>query len=96
MLGRRRWPGLLVAAAAGLVIAMLGALGPGQALLRSLIDWWPGFAVLRDGQQFIAPLALAEALGLGLGTARLLAAGAPASSGRPSSRPRSRWSSCRC
>ena len=75
LLGRRRWPGLLVAAAAGLVIAMLGALGPGQALLRGLIDWWPGFAVLRDGQQFIAPLALAEALGLGLVTARLLAAG---------------------
>jgi hypothetical protein len=75
LFGRRRWPGLLVAAAAGLVIALLGALGPGQALLRGLIGWWPGFAVLRDGQQFIAPLALAEALGLGLVTARLLAAG---------------------
>jgi hypothetical protein len=75
LLGRRRWPGLLMAAAAGLVIALLGALGPGQALLRGLIGWWPGFAVLRDGQQFIAPLALAEALGFGLVTARLLAAG---------------------
>jgi hypothetical protein len=75
LLGRRRWPGLLVAAAAGLVIAFLGAVGPGQALLRDLISWWPGFAVLRDGQQFVAPLALAEALGLGLVTARLLAAG---------------------
>jgi hypothetical protein len=73
LLGRRRWPGLLIAAAAGLVIAMLGALGPGQDLLRSLIGWWPGFAVLRDGQQFIAPLALAEALGLGLIVSRLLA-----------------------
>jgi hypothetical protein len=75
LLGRRRWPGLPVAAAAGLLVALLGAFGPGQALLRGLIGWWPGFAVVRDGQQFIAPLALAEALGLGLVTARLLAAG---------------------
>jgi hypothetical protein len=27
---------------------------------------WPGFAILRDGQQFVAPLALAQALGAGL------------------------------
>ena len=73
LLGRRRWAGLPAAATAGLVIALLGTVGPGQALLRSLIGWWPGFAVLRDGQQFIAPLALAEALGLGLVVARLLA-----------------------
>jgi hypothetical protein len=76
--GRARWPGLAVAAAAGLVIAMLGAVGAGQDLLRAMIGWWPGFAVLRDGQQFVAPLALAEALGLGLLVARVLAAGRPA------------------
>jgi hypothetical protein len=75
LLGRRRWPGLLVAAALGLAIALLGATGPGQDLLRGLIGWWPGFAVLRDGQQYVAPLALAEALGLGLVVARVLAGG---------------------
>ena len=66
LLGRRRWPGLGVAAAAGLVLALLGAFGPGQHLLRSMIGLWAGFAVLRDGQQFAAPLALAEAAGFGL------------------------------
>jgi len=63
---RHRWPGLGAAAVAGLVIASLGATAPGRDLLRSLSGFWPGFAVLRDGQQFIAPLALAEALGAGL------------------------------
>jgi len=66
LLGRRRWPGLGVGATLGLLIALLGASGPGQDLLRSMITAWPGFAALRDGQQFIAPLALAEAVGLGL------------------------------
>jgi hypothetical protein len=74
LLGRRRWAGIAIAALAGLALALLGAFGAGQDLLRSLIGWWPGFAVLRDGQQFVAPLALAEALGLGLLVARLLAA----------------------
>jgi hypothetical protein len=77
LLGRARWQGsgwhgLGVGAAAGLLIAMLGAVGFGQDLLRSMIAFWPGFAVLRDGQQFVAPLALAEAAGLGLVTARVL------------------------
>ncbi len=63
---RHRWPGLGVAAVAGLVIASLGVTAPGRDLLRALGSLWPGFAVLRDGQQFIAPLALAEALGAGL------------------------------
>src|SRR5690349_21294655 len=63
---RHRWPGLGVAAVAGLVLAGLGVTAPGRDLLRALSGFWPGFAVLRDGQQFIAPLALAEALGAGL------------------------------
>jgi hypothetical protein len=63
---QRRWPGLGIAAAAGLVIAIAGTTAPGQALLRAMSGLWPGFAVLRDGQQFVAPLGLAEALGAGL------------------------------
>jgi hypothetical protein len=66
-LGARRWPGLAIAAVAGLAVASIGVTGPGQDLLRSLIAAWPGFAVLRDGQQYVAPLALAEAAGFGLG-----------------------------
>jgi len=62
----RRWPGLGVAAVAGLVIAGLGVTAAGRDLLRSAIGAWPGFAVLRDAQQFVAPLALAEAAGFGL------------------------------
>jgi hypothetical protein len=61
-----RWPGLGVAAVAGLLIASLGVTAPGRDLLRGLGSLWAGFAVLRDGQQFLAPLALAEALGVGL------------------------------
>jgi hypothetical protein len=71
-LGRGRWPGLGIAAAAGLAVACIGLTGPGRDLLRALIDFWPGFAVLRDGQQFVAPLALAEAVGAGLGVAWLM------------------------
>jgi hypothetical protein len=63
---QHRWPGLGVAAVAGLVIAALGVTAPGRDLLRSLITAWPGFAVLRDAQQFVAPLALAESIGFGL------------------------------
>ncbi|MGH3120087.1 MAG: hypothetical protein ACRDND_03490 [Streptosporangiaceae bacterium] len=62
----RRWPGLGLAAALGLAIAGIGVTGPGQDVLRALTSLWPGVAILRDGQQFTAPLALAEALGAGL------------------------------
>jgi hypothetical protein len=60
------WPGLAAAAVAGLAIACLGVTALGRDLLRSAIAFWPGFAVFRDGQQFVAPLALAEAAGFGL------------------------------
>ena len=66
---QHRWPGLGLAAIAGLVIAALGVTAPGRDLLRSMISAWPGFAVLRDAQQFVAPLALAEAAGFGLAVA---------------------------
>ena len=60
-----RWPGLGVAALAGLAIASIGITAGGREILRGLIGLWPGFAVLRDGQQFVAPLALVEATGIG-------------------------------
>ena len=66
---RHRWPGLAAGAVAGLVIAAIGVTAPGRALLRGAIGFWPGFAILRDGQQFTAPLALAEAAGFGLAVA---------------------------
>jgi hypothetical protein len=71
---KRAAPGLGVGAVAGLAAGAIGLTGPSRAVLRHLIAAWPGFGVLRDGQQFIAPLALAEAIGLGLGVAWLLTA----------------------
>jgi hypothetical protein len=74
LLGWRRQacPGLGIAAIASFAVAAVGLTGPGRAALRHLIAVWPGFGVLRDGQQFIAPLALAEAIGLGLAVAWLI------------------------
>jgi hypothetical protein len=60
---RRLRVALMIAALAGLAIAATGVAG--RAALRDLVAAWPGFAVLRDGQQYLAPLALAEAIGLG-------------------------------
>jgi hypothetical protein len=65
----REWPGLAIAAAAGVLIASAGVTTAGRDLLRAAMTMWPGFAVLRDGQQFVAPLALAEAVGFGLAVA---------------------------
>jgi hypothetical protein len=70
--GLTRWPGLAAAALTGLLLAALGITAPGRDLLRSLIAAFPGFAVLRDAQQFIAPLALLESLGLALAVAAAL------------------------
>jgi len=78
LLGRSRWPGLGFSAAVGLAIASLGAFAAGRGILRWLITVWPGFAVLRDGQQFVAPLALAEAAGAGLALAWMLGLRKPA------------------
>ena len=61
-----RWPGLGTAATVGLLIAAAGITAPGRDLLRSLIAAVPRLAILRDAQQFVAPLALLESLGLGL------------------------------
>jgi hypothetical protein len=66
-------PGLGIAAIASFAVAAAGVTSPSRAALRHLIAAWPGFGVLRDGQQLIAPLALAEAVGLGLAVAWILA-----------------------
>jgi hypothetical protein len=66
-------PGLGAAGLTGLAVAALGVTSPGLALLRGLISAWAGFAVLRDGQQYVAALALAEAVGLGALVARAAA-----------------------
>ncbi|WP_019629876.1 hypothetical protein [Actinomadura atramentaria] len=72
---RRRapWPagGLAAAAGTGFVLAAFGAVA--APLLRGLIEAWSGFAVLRDGQQYAAPLAVAVAVGFGLLVDRALA-----------------------
>ncbi|MBO2448322.1 hypothetical protein J4573_14550 [Actinomadura barringtoniae] len=62
---------LPIAAAVGFAIAALGTV-PG--LLKGLIDIWSGFSVVRDGQQFVAPLAVLVAVGLGLAADRLIEA----------------------
>ncbi|MFG1942119.1 hypothetical protein [Nonomuraea sp. NPDC048826] len=58
--------GLLVAAVAGLGIASAGITEAGRSVLKGLVGFWGGFAVFRDAQQYVAPVALAAAVGLGL------------------------------
>ncbi|GAA4221906.1 hypothetical protein FHR32_004259 [Streptosporangium album] len=60
--------GLAVAAGAGLAVALAGAFAPGP--LGGLIAWWPGFGPLRDGQLYLAPFALLQAVGLACVVAR--------------------------
>ncbi len=84
---RRVCAGLGVAAVIGFCLAALGSWAPTLSALESAISFWPGFALLRDGQQFIAPLALAESIGLGAGVAALITAAGGARSRRPGGRP---------
>ncbi|SEG65228.1 hypothetical protein SAMN05444920_103720 [Nonomuraea solani] len=58
--------GLAVAAGIGLGVACVGVSEPGRVAFGRLVEVWGGFAVFRDAQQFVAPLALVAALGLGL------------------------------
>lgn len=60
--------GLAVAAVAGLAVALVGAFAPG--VLGGLIGWWPGFGPLRDGQLYLAPFVLLQAVGLAAVVAR--------------------------
>jgi hypothetical protein len=56
--------GLAAAAAAGFALALVGTVPAGRELLQALIGAWPGFGPLRDGQLYIAPLALLQAVGV--------------------------------
>ena len=71
---RRICPGLGIAGTASLCLAALGLIPATRAVLRAGIAAWPGLALMRDGQQFVAPLALVIAIGLGAGVAALLVA----------------------
>jgi hypothetical protein len=71
-----RIPGLAAAAGVGFAVAALGAVAP--ALLRGAIGLWPAFGLLRDGQQYVAPLAVVVAAGAGVAVERLPAWTAPA------------------
>jgi len=64
--GEPRWRGLAISAVAGLLIGCVGVTAPGRDMLRSLIAAFPGAATFRDAQQYVAPLALAEACGMGV------------------------------
>jgi hypothetical protein len=67
-----RWRALAISAVAGLLIACAGVTAPGRDALRSLIAAFPGAAMFRDAQQYVAPLALAEACGMGVVVAWVL------------------------
>ncbi|TDC82790.1 hypothetical protein [Actinomadura sp. 7K507] len=67
--------GAAVAAAAGFAVAALGAVA--APVLEGAIGLWSGFAVLRDGQQFVAPLAVVVAVGLGVAADRAVGARLP-------------------
>ena len=71
---RRIAAGLGAAAVVGYGVAALGTWSVSLGWLKDAISFWPGFALLRDGQQFIAPLALAEAIGLAAGVAAVIGA----------------------
>jgi hypothetical protein len=83
-------PGLGTVGLISLAIAAIGITSPGRAALRALIAASPAFAVLRDGQQFVAGLGLVEAIGLGAATAWLLGRPTAAHRGAPGAADRAR------
>jgi hypothetical protein len=90
---KRMCSGLGLAGLIGLAIAAIGVTSPTRAALRDLVAAWPGFAILRDGQQFVAALGLTEAVGLGALVGWLLersgarASAGPGRSGRQRTEP---------
>ncbi|WP_067453473.1 hypothetical protein [Actinomadura macra] len=70
-----RGMGLGAAGLVGFGVAGLAVMAGG--VLEGLIDLWAGFAVLRDGQQYVAPLAVVVAVGLGMAADRAAEARLP-------------------
>ncbi|MGV9216322.1 hypothetical protein ACTFTM_31115 [Micromonospora sp. RB23] len=76
---RRRWPaaawwGLLVGAGLGVLIALLPAWSVGAHAMVALVEHVPLAGAVRDGTRLLAPLALVQAVGLGLVVERLMTA----------------------
>jgi hypothetical protein len=69
--GPRAARALGLVAAGGLLVALLGAVPGGAAVLRWVVAEIPGGGLLRDGQKWLAPFVLVVAVCFGLGAARL-------------------------
>ncbi|MGW3899375.1 hypothetical protein ACWD6L_29705 [Micromonospora profundi] len=83
VLTRRRWPsaawwGLLVGAVLGTVIAVAPAWSVGLHWMVALVEHVPLAGAVRDGTRLLAPLALVQAVGLGMLAESLATAGARA------------------
>ena len=82
-LTRRRWPaaawwGLLVGAVLGTVLAVLPAWPTGTQWMVALVEHVPLAGAVRDGTRLLAPLALLQAVGLGMLVESLVTTGARA------------------
>ncbi|MCG5471620.1 hypothetical protein LADH09A_005617 [Micromonospora sp. LAH09] len=82
-LTRRRWPspawwGLLAGAVLGTVIAVVPALPGGAQWMTALVEHVPLAGAVRDGTRLLAPLALLQAVGLGMVVESLVTTGARA------------------
>jgi hypothetical protein len=71
---------LTAVAGVGLLVGLAGSVATGRASLRWAVEHVAGAGLLRDGQRFVAPLALLLALCVGMAAERLLTrlAGHPA------------------
>jgi hypothetical protein len=72
-LGRRTATGVAAAGGAGMVLALIPAIGPVGRLLGSLSAHVPAVGMLRDSHRFLAPFGLVLALGAAALVDRLLA-----------------------
>ncbi|MET8042075.1 hypothetical protein ABZU25_14585 [Micromonospora sp. NPDC005215] len=82
-LARRRWPaaawwGLLAGAALGTMIAVVPAWPDGAQWMMTVVDHVPLAGAVRDGARLLAPLALLQAVGLGMLVESLATTGARA------------------